>query len=112
MCPIQQKDYLEDPCDQQLLHWKQEFPEENNSVPVLSYESLLDCSSFLLSLYCVAAEDAQAKAQKQGMRSMSSEAVSAVCESVGYPERSSARVCRLRRFKESNGESNSAEVSI
>lgn len=43
---------------------------------------------YLLSLYCVAVEDAQAKAQKQGMRSMSSEAVSAVCESVGYPERS------------------------
>lgn len=41
---------------------------------------------YLLSLYCVAVEDA--KAQKQGMRSTSSEMLSAVCESVGYPERS------------------------
>lgn len=47
MCPIERKDCPEDPCDQQLLHWMQESPADNNFVPVLSYESLLDCNSFL-----------------------------------------------------------------
>lgn len=34
-------------CDQWLWHQKQESQGHNNSVPALSYESLLDCNNFL-----------------------------------------------------------------